>query len=146
MNVRIGIWAGGDPSNARGTIECAGGETDYSNSPFTMYIKDVTIVNYNPAESYTWSDQSGSYESIEFTGSTGSTNSTSSTSSTTSKTTSASRSVSHPPRLLSLYLTVLNLVEALSPLLTQPRRPAPARFLLVPVSPLLLRFSMRLRA
>ncbi|KAJ5854907.1 hypothetical protein N7534_007450 [Penicillium rubens] len=93
MNVRIGIWAGGDPSNARGTIDWAGGETDYSNSPFTMYIKDVTIVNYNPAESYTWSDQSGSYESIEFTGSTGSTNSTSSTSSTTSKTTSASRSL-----------------------------------------------------
>ncbi|KAJ5471118.1 hypothetical protein N7530_008475 [Penicillium desertorum] len=84
MNVRIGIWAGGDPSNAEGTIQWAGGETDYSKSPFTMYIKDVTIVNYNPAESYTWSDQSGSYESIEFTGS------TNSTPSTTSKTTSAS--------------------------------------------------------
>lgn len=51
MNVRLGIWAGGDPSNAKGTIEWAGGETDYSKVPFTMYIKDVTIVNYNPAES-----------------------------------------------------------------------------------------------
>ncbi|CAI7616759.1 unnamed protein product [Penicillium discolor] len=101
MNVRIGVWAGGDPSNAKGTIEWAGGETDYSKAPFTMYIKDVTIVNYNPAESYTWSDQTGSYESIKFTGSvnsTSETNSTSSTSSgkstasTTSKTTSATTS------------------------------------------------------
>ncbi|KAJ6150229.1 hypothetical protein N7471_001428 [Penicillium samsonianum] len=87
MNVRIGIWAGGDPSNAEGTIQWAGGATDYSKTPFTMYIKDVTIVNYNPAESYTWSDQTGSYESIEFTGSKNSTSS-----STTSKTTSASAS------------------------------------------------------
>lgn len=104
MNVRIGVWAGGDPSNAKGTIEWAGGETDYSKAPFTMYIKDVTIVNYNPAESYTWSDQTGSYESIKFTGSVNSTSetnstsstasgkSTASTASTTSKTTSATTS------------------------------------------------------
>ncbi|KAJ5375524.1 Concanavalin A-like lectin/glucanases superfamily [Penicillium concentricum] len=76
MNVRIGIWAGGDPTNAEGTIQWAGGLTDYSKTPYTMYIKDVTIVNYNPAESYTWSDQSGSAESIKFTGSTNSTSST----------------------------------------------------------------------
>ncbi|OQE05131.1 hypothetical protein PENVUL_c027G05654 [Penicillium vulpinum] len=75
MNVRIGVWAGGDPSNEEGTIQWAGGETDYSKAPFTMYIKEVTIVNYNPAESYTWSDQSGSHESIKFTGSTNSTSS-----------------------------------------------------------------------
>lgn len=92
MNVRIGIWAGGDPSNAQGTIEWAGGETDYSKVPYTMYIKDVTIVNHNPAESYTWSDQTGSYESIEFTGSANSTSSTNSTASTTSKATSATTS------------------------------------------------------
>ncbi|KOS46928.1 hypothetical protein ACN38_g2121 [Penicillium nordicum] len=92
MNVRLGIWAGGDPSNAKGTIEWAGGETDYSKVPFTMYIKDVTIVNYNPAESYTWSDRTGSYESIKFTGSVNSTSSTNSTASTTSKTTSPTTS------------------------------------------------------
>ncbi|CAI7564329.1 unnamed protein product [Penicillium viridicatum] len=91
MNVRIGIWAGGDPSNAKGTIEWAGGETDYSKSPYTMYIKDVTIVNYNPSESYTWSDRTGSYESIKLTGPVNSTSSNS-TASTTSKTTSATTS------------------------------------------------------
>ncbi|ODQ80751.1 glycoside hydrolase family 16 protein [Babjeviella inositovora NRRL Y-12698] len=37
MRVFAGIWAGGDPSNAIGTIEWAGDETDYSQVPFTMY-------------------------------------------------------------------------------------------------------------
>ncbi|KXG50366.1 Concanavalin A-like lectin/glucanases superfamily [Penicillium griseofulvum] len=73
MNVRIGIWAGGDPTNAEGTIQWAGGLTDYTKAPYTMFIKDVTVVNYNPAQSYTWSDQTGSYESIKFTGATNST-------------------------------------------------------------------------
>ncbi|KAJ5437364.1 Concanavalin A-like lectin/glucanases superfamily [Penicillium cf. griseofulvum] len=78
MNVRIGIWAGGDPTNGEGTIQWAGGLTDYSKAPFTMFIKDVTIVNYNPAESYTWSDKTGSYESIKLAGFTNSTSSTAS--------------------------------------------------------------------
>ena len=34
-----------------------------------MYIKSVEIKNANPAESYTWSDMSGSSDSIKFTGS-----------------------------------------------------------------------------
>lgn len=68
MRVRIGIWAGGDPSNGQGTIEWAGGQTDYSQAPFTMYVKDVHITNANPAESYIWTDRSGSYESIKLSG------------------------------------------------------------------------------
>ncbi|KAL4899460.1 concanavalin A-like lectin/glucanase domain-containing protein [Aspergillus multicolor] len=64
MRVRIGIWAGGDPDNSEGTIEWAGGETDYSAAPFTMYVESVSITNYNPAESYTWTDQTGDYTSI----------------------------------------------------------------------------------
>ncbi|KAL4940231.1 concanavalin A-like lectin/glucanase domain-containing protein [Aspergillus oleicola] len=65
MRVRIGIWAGGDPDNSQGTIEWAGGETDYTQAPFTMYVRSVSITNYNPADSYTWTDQTGSYDSIE---------------------------------------------------------------------------------
>ncbi|KAL4919188.1 concanavalin A-like lectin/glucanase domain-containing protein [Aspergillus aurantiobrunneus] len=64
MRVRIGIWAGGDPDNSEGTISWAGGETDYTQAPFTMYIQSVSIVNYNPADSYTWTDMTGSYGSI----------------------------------------------------------------------------------
>ncbi|KAJ5625166.1 hypothetical protein N7510_001475 [Penicillium lagena] len=71
MTVRIGIWAGGDPSNAPGTIEWAGGQTDYADCPFTMYIKDVSIVNSNPAKSYTYEGNSGSSDSIQINGATG---------------------------------------------------------------------------
>ncbi|KAJ5779961.1 hypothetical protein N7457_005121 [Penicillium paradoxum] len=69
MNVRLGIWAGGAPTNPQGTIDWAGGPTDYSKGPYSMYIKSVNIVNYNPADSYTWTDKSGSSDSIKFTGS-----------------------------------------------------------------------------
>ncbi|KAL5337398.1 concanavalin A-like lectin/glucanase domain-containing protein [Aspergillus crustosus] len=64
MQIRIGIWAGGDPSNAPGTIQWAGGETDYSQGPFKMYVESVNVVNYNPAESYSYGDNSGSWTSI----------------------------------------------------------------------------------
>lgn len=69
MNIHIGIWAGGAPTNGQGTIDWAGGLTDYSKGPFSMYIKSISVKNANPAESYTWSDKSGSAESIQFTGS-----------------------------------------------------------------------------
>ncbi|PKY00823.1 concanavalin A-like lectin/glucanase [Aspergillus campestris IBT 28561] len=65
MRIRIGIWAGGDPSNAPGTISWAGGETDYNDAPFTMYLESVSVVNYYPAEWYAWGDMTGSYGSIE---------------------------------------------------------------------------------
>lgn len=64
MRVKLGIWAGGDSSNSEGTIEWAGGETDYDDGPFTAYIKSVSITNYNPAKSYTYGDLTGSYDSI----------------------------------------------------------------------------------
>lgn len=64
MRPRIGIWAGGDPNNGEGTIQWAGGETDYTQTPFTMYVQSVRIINYTPAESYTWTDMTGSWESI----------------------------------------------------------------------------------
>jgi hypothetical protein len=63
--VRIGIWAGGDSSNSKGTIEWAGGETDYSKAPFTMSVETVKITNYSPGTEYKWTDKTGSFESIE---------------------------------------------------------------------------------
>lgn len=65
MYLMTGIWAGGDPSNAAGTIEWAGGETDYSDAPFTMYIKDLIVNDYSTGEEYSYSDQSGDWSSIE---------------------------------------------------------------------------------
>ncbi|PTU17951.1 hypothetical protein P175DRAFT_0466291, partial [Aspergillus ochraceoroseus IBT 24754] len=76
MRIRIGIWAGGDPDNSEGTIEWAGGETDYDDGPFTMYVEYVKVINYNPAESYRYTDKTGSYTSILASNTTSSSNST----------------------------------------------------------------------
>ncbi|KAG0666288.1 transglycosylase [Maudiozyma exigua] len=65
MYVKMGIWAGGDPSNAPGTIEWAGGLTDYSKAPFTMNIQKVIVTDYSTGSEYSYGDQSGSWESIE---------------------------------------------------------------------------------
>ncbi|KAB8238562.1 glycoside hydrolase family 16 protein [Aspergillus alliaceus] len=79
--IKIGIWAGGDPDNSEGTIEWAGGETDYDDSPFTMYVESVKVINYNPARSYTYTDKTGAFTSIKASNvSTASNSSTSTTS------------------------------------------------------------------
>ncbi|KAM0421316.1 hypothetical protein ACHAPT_010846 [Fusarium lateritium] len=65
MRIKLGIWAGGDPDNAEGTITWAGGKTDYGDAPFTMTVESVKIENFNPAKSYTYGDQTGDYGSIE---------------------------------------------------------------------------------
>ncbi|KAH8698498.1 concanavalin A-like lectin/glucanase domain-containing protein [Talaromyces proteolyticus] len=90
MTLRIGIWAGGDPDNGEGTIEWAGGETDYSDAPFSMYVESVKIINYNPADTYTYSDKTGDYTSIKLANTTSSGTTTSSVSSLSSSTTSSS--------------------------------------------------------
>jgi beta-glucanase (GH16 family) len=68
MDIRIGIWAGGDSGNGQGTIDWAGGLTDYSKAPFSMYIKSVTIKNDNPAQSYSYNGNSGNADSIQVNG------------------------------------------------------------------------------
>lgn len=64
MAVFIGVWAGGDPSNSEGTIEWAGGETDYSDAPFSMLVKSMKIENYSDGEAYTYKGTSGDWEEI----------------------------------------------------------------------------------
>lgn len=66
MRLKLGIWAGGDPDNAEGTIEWAGGETDYKDVPYTMTVQKIKVQNLNPAKEYTYGDSSGSYKSIDF--------------------------------------------------------------------------------
>ncbi|KAL4934513.1 glycoside hydrolase family 16 protein [Aspergillus undulatus] len=62
--LRIGIWAGGDPNNGEGTIQWAGGQTDYSAAPFTMVLKSVHIENTYPGNEYSYTDNSGDWQSI----------------------------------------------------------------------------------
>jgi beta-glucanase (GH16 family) len=93
MRLKLGNWAGGADGNAEGTITWAGGKTDFSNGPFDMYVQDVSITNYNPAESYEYGDKSGSWQSIKINkgdGSSSDPSSSSGSSSTTVNSTSAS--------------------------------------------------------
>ncbi|RVX73580.1 hypothetical protein B0A52_02468 [Exophiala mesophila] len=68
MYVKMGAWAGGDPANAPGTIEWAGGYTDYSQGPFTMYVKSVQVTDYSTGSEYTYSGSSGTWQSIQSNG------------------------------------------------------------------------------
>jgi len=65
MTVRLGIWAGGDPSLNKYTIAWAGGATDFSNGPYTMYVQTAEINDYSTGSAYEWTDHSGSWQSIK---------------------------------------------------------------------------------
>jgi len=65
MTVRLGIWAGGDSSEPNGTIEWAGGATDYSKAPFTMRVASVRVEDASKGASYTYSDFTGDWQSIK---------------------------------------------------------------------------------
>jgi len=67
MRISLGIWAGGDPRVDKGTREWAGGDTDYSKGPFTMYVKSTQVTDYGTGKEYTYSDHSGTWQSIKST-------------------------------------------------------------------------------
>ncbi|KAJ6102054.1 concanavalin A-like lectin/glucanase domain-containing protein [Penicillium sp. IBT 16267x] len=58
----LSIVFGPDPENSEGTIEWAGGETDYTDGPFTMYIVFINITNSLVLQAYR---QDGAYTSIK---------------------------------------------------------------------------------
>jgi hypothetical protein len=92
MQLKLGSWAAGGEGVPEGTVEWAGGKTDFSQGPFDMYVKEVSITNYNPADSYEYSDKSGSWQSIKINKD-GSSSSAGGSSSTTSEPESATTSV-----------------------------------------------------
>lgn len=65
MQVRFGSWAGGDPGNAEGTIEWAGGEIDYSKGPYNFFIKAISVQDYSTGREYAYTDHSGTWMSIQ---------------------------------------------------------------------------------
>lgn len=65
MQVRFGSWAGGDPSNSQGTIEWAGGPTDYNAGPYIFYVQDLAVTDYSTGTEYAYGDHSGSWTSIQ---------------------------------------------------------------------------------
>lgn len=71
MNVRLGMWAGGDTKhNKPGVVEWAGGATDFSQAPFMMSVREVYVQDYTEAKEYAWPDAldpTGSWEKIKVT-------------------------------------------------------------------------------
>lgn len=65
MVLKIGVWSGGDSSNAAGTIAWADGPTDYSAGPFTMTVQSVTAQDYSTGSSYSYSGTTGDWTSIK---------------------------------------------------------------------------------
>lgn len=61
----VGPWAGGDPDNAKGTIQWAGGETNYDDGPFTMAVQSIHVTDYGSGTAYNYTDSSGKWTSIE---------------------------------------------------------------------------------
>lgn len=65
MRLKMGNWCGGCSGEAAGTIEWAGGNTTFDDSPYIMYVESVSITNYNPGSKYEYSDETGDYGSIK---------------------------------------------------------------------------------
>ena len=65
MNVRIGIWAGGDKDNSNYTVQWAGGEIDYTKGPYTMFVQSVRVTDFSTGSEYRYGDTTGTFQSIQ---------------------------------------------------------------------------------
>jgi beta-glucanase (GH16 family) len=68
LRLKIGIWCTGTPDRQPGDIAWGGGLTDFSKGPFKMVVESIRILNYSPASQYRYTDNSGSWQSIEVIG------------------------------------------------------------------------------
>lgn len=71
MKIKIGNWIGClDAKNPQtsGTCQWAGGQADLTKGPFIMSVKSISVTDYGCGGDYSYSDNSGSYKSIKFTG------------------------------------------------------------------------------
>ncbi|KAL9094482.1 MAG: hypothetical protein Q9165_003332 [Trypethelium subeluteriae] len=102
MKLQLGLWDGGDPDGYAGTVNWAGGYTNLSQAPFTMYVQSVSITNDNPGYGYNYTDLTASWESIQIL-----TEPLNSTSSAPSSTVHTSTSFTPPTELSSSSLSPL---------------------------------------
>uniref|UniRef100_A0A8H7K4U5 GH16 domain-containing protein n=1 Tax=Bionectria ochroleuca TaxID=29856 RepID=A0A8H7K4U5_BIOOC len=73
MEVKLGTWVAGLPSASPGTVQWAGGMTDFSKAPFDAWYKSIKIVDYaggsapttDNVKEYVFGDRSGSFGSIQ---------------------------------------------------------------------------------
>lgn len=102
MQIKLGTWVAGRKDAPQGTIDWAGGITNFAEAPFEGYYQSLRIVDYmggqgaTEATEYVYTDRSGSWQSIKVVndgkqvgGSTSSSTSSKATSSATSTSSSA---------------------------------------------------------
>ena len=68
MMIKVGAWSGGDPANPPGTVQWAGGPTNYAAGPYTMYCKSIAVTDYSTGTQYTYSGTAGTWQSINAVG------------------------------------------------------------------------------
>ncbi|KAI8965158.1 glycoside hydrolase family 16 protein [Daldinia sp. FL1419] len=120
MQIKLGTWVAGRSDAPEGTVQWAGGKTDFSQAPFIAYYKSLTIQDYSNgvknAEKYVWADGSdGSYQSIKVVtgdGKDDDTTSSSSASSTAKSTKTSSEATSTKTSGKSTLTTVTSTASA----------------------------------
>ncbi|KIW72953.1 hypothetical protein PV04_01109 [Phialophora macrospora] len=64
--LHLGMWCAGDPDSAAGTVQWAGGYTNFSAAPFSAYVKSVRITTSNICSSYKYPYPfDGTYKSVQ---------------------------------------------------------------------------------
>ncbi|KAI2608011.1 glycoside hydrolase family 16 protein [Hypoxylon sp. NC1633] len=97
MQIKLGTWVAGGADSPEGTVEWAGGHTDFTQAPFIAHYKSITVQDYSNgvknAEKYSWkSGSDGSYQSINVITGDGSSSSDDTSSSSSSSSSSSATS------------------------------------------------------
>ena len=94
MQIKLGTWVAGRTGAPQGTIDWAGGITDFADAPFDGYYQSLKIQDYmggqgaTEATEYVYTDRSGSWQSIKVVNDGSDSSSSSTTKSSTAKSTS----------------------------------------------------------
>lgn len=68
MAIKLSLWAGGDPSNAEGTILWAGGLSDYKEFPYIMNFRNLKVSDYSSGQVYSYGHKDGKWYGLESDG------------------------------------------------------------------------------
>lgn len=106
MQIKVGTWIAGKKDNPEGTVQWAGGYTNFDEAPFLAYYKSITVTDYSNghkgAKQYRYGDMSGTYQSIVVDTDGSSDDTTSSTVSLAAHPTPTSKPASHTTAASSL--------------------------------------------
>ncbi|CAH6723041.1 extracellular glycosidase Crh11p [[Candida] jaroonii] len=68
MAIKLSLWAGGDPSNAEGTILWAGGLSDYREFPYVMNFRNLKVSDYSSGRIYSYGHKDGIWHGLSSDG------------------------------------------------------------------------------